>query len=339
MSAMPEAVEVDEREDFSSRLRNAGQGRYHHRHPFNLLMHAGRLSPDDLRLWVANRYYYQTRIPIKDALILAKAEDSRFRRVWIQRLLDHDGQPLASGAEPDTDDAGGLELWRRLGRGLGLSTEALESGSELLPAVRAACDDYVELVRSSDLVTAVAASLTEYFAGALMQARIEAWQRHYPFVAEEALLYFRERVTRAPADADFALGYVLEHARSEAQIQRCLEAFEHKCRILWQLLDAVYIARRLSSKPRLERRVSLCARSQPEPEQAGQAGVLLVPEQALQLNRTALDLLTQCSGGATLLEIVARLAQEYALSVEQVQLDIASFVGELERRRVLVFSA
>jgi pyrroloquinoline-quinone synthase len=335
---MPRAVD-DEPEDFKSRLRRAGQGRYHHRHPFNLLMHAGRLSADDLRLWVANRYYYQTRIPIKDALILAKAEDSRFRRVWIQRLLDHDGQPLASGVEPAATEAGGLELWRRLGRSLGLTPEALESGSELLPAVKRACDDYVELVRSADLVTAVAASLTEYFAGGLMQARIEAWQRHYPFVAEEALAYFRERVTRAPADADFALAYVVEHAKSEPQIRGCLDAFEHKCRILWQLLDAVYITRRLSCTPRLERRVSLVARSQPEPEQESPAGVLLVPEQALQLNRTALDLLTQCSGGATLGQIVARLADEYTLSVEQVQMDIASFVGELERRRMLVFSA
>jgi pyrroloquinoline-quinone synthase len=348
VSAMPRAVDADEPEDFATRLRNAGQGRYHHRHPFNLLMHAGRLSAEDLRLWVANRYYYQTRIPIKDALILSKAEDPGFRRVWLQRLIDHDGPPCSPDrgeASPSSSDgageasAGGLELWRRLGRALDLGPEALERGSELLPAVRAACDDYVELVRGSDLLTAVAASLTEYFAGGLMQARIEAWQRHYPFVAAEALAYFRERVTRAPVDADFALAYVIEHAKSEAQIRRCLDAFEQKCRILWQLLDAVYVARRLGHKPRLERRVSLVARSQPGPEQAEQAGVLLVPEQALQLNRTALELLTQCNGGATLGEIVLRLAQEHALPLERVQMDIASFVGELERRRVLAFSA
>jgi pyrroloquinoline-quinone synthase len=309
-------------------------------------MHAGKLSAEDLRLWVANRYYYQTRIPIKDALILAKAEDPGFRRVWIQRLLDHDGPPAPSRqseasehtGSADASGAGGLELWRRLGRALGASREELDAGTQLLPAVKRVCDEYVELVRSADLVTAVAASLTEYFAGGLMQARIEAWQRHYPFVAEEALAYFRERVTRAPEDADFALAYVERHAESEAQIQRCLEAFEHKCSILWRLLDAVYIARRLSRRPRLERRVSLCARSQPEPERESPAGVLLVPEQALQLNRTALELLKRCNGGATLQEIVGRLAEEYASPVDLVQMDIASFVGELERRRMLAFS-
>jgi pyrroloquinoline-quinone synthase len=333
VSAMPRPVDADEPVDFVTRLRRLGSGQYHHRHPFNLLMHAGKLSADDLRLWVANRYYYQTRIPIKDALILAKAEDGAFRRVWVQRLLDHDGAETDAGAR-----AGGLELWRRLGRALRLSEDELEAGTELLPAVKRACDEYVELVRSADLLTAVAASLTEYFAGGLMQARLEAWQRHYPFVAEEALAYFRERVTRAPEDADFALAYVAEHALGEAQIERCLGAFEHKCRILWQLLDAVYIARRLQHKPRLDRRVSLCTRSQPDVERTSPAGVLLVPEQALQLNRTALELLKRCNGGATLGEIVARLADEYALSIEQVQTDVASFVGELERRRMLTFS-
>src|SRR5688572_953287 len=153
-AVLPELSERSDVAGFLQRLERLAAHRYHHRHPFNLLMHAGRLSADDLRLWVANRYYYQTRIPIKDALILAKAEDSRFRRVWIQRLLDHDGPPLAAGESPASGDAGGLELWRRLGRALGLTPEALESGSELLPAVKRACDDYVELVRSADLVTA-----------------------------------------------------------------------------------------------------------------------------------------------------------------------------------------
>jgi pyrroloquinoline-quinone synthase len=337
VSALPRAADVSEPDDLLARLQQAGSGQYHHRHPFNLLMHAGRLTAGDLRLWVANRYYYQTRIPIKDALILAKAEDTAFRRVWIQRLLDHDGLPASLGG--DEAGGGGLELWRRLGRALELTPDALEAGTELLPAVKRACDEYVELVRQADLVTAVAASLTEYFAGGLMQARIEAWQQHYPFVAAEALAYFRERVRRAPEDADFALGYVREHATSELAIQRCLAAFEHKCRILWQLLDAVYIARRLPERPRLARRVSLCARSTPEPERQSPAGVLLVPEQALQLNRTALELLSRCDGDTTLAEIVTRLGDEYSLPKDLVQQDIASFVGELERRRVLTFSA
>lgn len=324
---------------FVERLRQVGSSRYHHRHPFNLLMHAGKLTAEDLRVWVANRYYYQTRIPIKDALILAKAEDPRFRRVWIQRLIDHDGPPdaRAHAARGDDDRPGGLERWRRLGRALGLEQQELEGGSELLPEVRRACDEYVELVRSSDLVTAVAASLTEYFAGGLMQARIEAWRRHYPFIPEEALGYFKERVTRAPADADFALDYVRRHAVTPREQERCLLAFERKCTILWRLLDAVYIERRLPLVPRLARRVSLCARSSSRPAEDSPAGVLLVPEQALELNSTALELLKRCNGGASLGQVVGTLAEEYGLALETVKVDVASFVGELERRRMLSF--
>ena len=100
---------------FQERLESLAESRYHHRHPFNQLMHAGRLDQGDLRLWVANRYYYQTRIPIKDALIVAKADDQSFRHLWMQRLLDHDGRgdPRVPGEAAPAP--GGLELWRRLG--------------------------------------------------------------------------------------------------------------------------------------------------------------------------------------------------------------------------------
>ena len=52
-----------------------------------------------------NRYYYQTRIPIKDAIILSKSDDPAFRRAWIRRIHDHDGERPVTG---------GLALWLRL---------------------------------------------------------------------------------------------------------------------------------------------------------------------------------------------------------------------------------
>ena len=132
---------------FIDRLRAEGSQRYHDRHPFNLRMHAGELSKDELRRWVTNRYYYQTRIPIKDALILAKSEDPAFRRLWIHRVHDHDG---------DGPDSGGLSLWLRLAQAVGLDREEVASCRSVLPGVRFACDSYVELVRESPLVVAVA---------------------------------------------------------------------------------------------------------------------------------------------------------------------------------------
>ncbi len=150
---------------FEERIRHQGLQRYHHEHPFHMLMHQGQLTPHQLQQWVLNRYYYQTRIPIKDALILSKSEDPEFRRLWAQRLHDQDGDEWA---------AGGLALWRRLAHAVGISDSTLqETPSLVLPGVRFACDAYVALVRDATLVEAVAASLTELFAPALLSTRID----------------------------------------------------------------------------------------------------------------------------------------------------------------------
>jgi pyrroloquinoline-quinone synthase len=344
VTSVPRQREQDEPAPltFLERLEALAERHYHHRHPFNALMHGGRLDRGDLRLWVANRYYYQTRIPIKDALIVAKAEDQAFRKIWVQRLLDHDGRgdprdPSTAGEAP-----AGLELWRRLGGALGLSESELASGEHLLPEVKAACDEYVEGVRAAELVTAVAYSLTEHFASRLMQLRIEAWLQHYSFVPESALDYFKERVSRARGDAEFALAFVCEHAGSQADQVRCLQAFRAKCGILWRLLDGVYLARRRPRVPRLEHRAglikvpSLLARD--EGGELGSPGVLMVPERALQLNRTAYDLLEHCDGSRSLGHICVELGERHGTSTATVERDVSSFVAELERRRILTFA-
>ena len=49
-----------------AKLRAVGERTYHDKHPFHVAMNAGQLSPEALRGWVANRFYYQCNIPIKD---------------------------------------------------------------------------------------------------------------------------------------------------------------------------------------------------------------------------------------------------------------------------------
>jgi pyrroloquinoline-quinone synthase len=193
-------------------------------------MHEGRLGREDLARWVTNRYYYQTRIPIKDALLLAKSEDCEFRRVWIQRIRDHDG---------DAQREGGLAGWWRLADAVGIPRASLLAHAEVLPGVRFACDAYVGLVRESSLVEGVASSLTEWFAPSLMRARVAALAEHYPWLPGDALDYFRERVPRAERDAVHALELVRREARTAELQQRCLQALVRKTEILWHLLDCV----------------------------------------------------------------------------------------------------
>jgi pyrroloquinoline-quinone synthase len=198
-------------EVFVERLRQEGRRRHHDNHPFHKRMHAGELSRAELQVWVANRYYYQTRIPVKDAIILSKSEDPAFRRMWVRRIADHDGV---------REGEGGIHQW--------------------LPGARFACDAYVALVRERSLVEAVAASLTGFFTPDVMARRVATWETHYPWVDQGVLAYFRERVPRARRDMEEALNFVLQSAVTRDLQERCISALITKCEILWSLLDAVH---------------------------------------------------------------------------------------------------
>jgi pyrroloquinoline-quinone synthase len=224
-SFLPEA-------QFVARFHAIGEERYHHKHPFHLLMHEGKLTRGQLQAWALNRYYYQSRIPIKDATILARSEDAEFRRAWRKRIFDHDGD----GTHP-----GGIEKWLRLVEATGLTRDQALRGDAILPAVRYAVDAYLELVRSATFLEAVASSLTELFSGKLIALRMDALRRYYPWLSG-GLDYFQGRLTQAPEDADFALAWVVKHARTREQQELALAALRAKCNILWAQLDALYFA-------------------------------------------------------------------------------------------------
>jgi len=215
---------------FVERLRAEGASRYHDKHPFNVRMHAGGLSKEELQRWVINRFYYQTRIPVKDALLLSKSDDPVFRRAWIRRIGDHDGTK---------EGEGGLAEWLLLSRAVGLDESVVRSCAQVLPGVRYACDSYVALVRDRTLLEAVASSLTEHFAPDIMRTRVAAWEKHYPWIDAAALAYFRSRVPRATRDAQEALAFVVEHAKTSEQQEACVRALVDKCRILWAMLDTI----------------------------------------------------------------------------------------------------
>ena len=221
-------------DEFAAWLRREGERRYHDQHPFLLRMHRGELTREQLQQWVQNRYYYQSRVPVKDAIILSKSEDPAFRRMWIQRIHDHDGERAGEG---------GLALWLRLAEGVGLDLDLVTGFGEVLPGVRFACDGYVQLVQRVSLVEAVASSLTESFAPDLMSRRIEAWEKHYPWVRPDVLEYFRTRVTRARRDSEQAIDFVRRNATSYDLQERCVAALIRKTEILWHILDCLQAAR------------------------------------------------------------------------------------------------
>jgi pyrroloquinoline-quinone synthase len=214
------------------RLRAIGEERYHHKHPFHQLMHEGRLTRGQLQAWALNRYYYQSMIPIKDSIILSRGSDPAFRRAWRKRVIDHDGE---------ANSAGGIERWLKLAEATGLNAEEVRAGSGILPATRFAVNEYLNIVRSRSLLEAVASSLTEMFSRDLISLRMEKLRHHYPWLAG-GLDYFEARLTQAPEDAQFAVNYVCEHAKTRAEQELAIQALRDKCDILWAQLDALYFA-------------------------------------------------------------------------------------------------
>jgi pyrroloquinoline-quinone synthase len=195
------------RAEFEAELRAKGV-HYHIHHPFHLAMNGGRCTRAQVQGWVLNRFYYQVRIPVKDAAIVANMPDREERRQWIRRILDHDG---ARGEE------GGIEAWLRLGEAVGLAREELTSLRHVLPGVRFAVDAYVTFARTAPWQEAVCASLTELFAPEIHKARLASWPEHYPWIEPKGYAYFRNRLAEARRDVEHGLRVTLEHFRTRAE--------------------------------------------------------------------------------------------------------------------------
>jgi pyrroloquinoline-quinone synthase len=220
-------------EEFKERLREQGRA-YHIHHPFNLMLNSGKASEEQIRGWVANRFYYQISIPIKDAAIIANCPDREVRRRWVQRILDHDGYTL-DGRTTE----GGIEAWLKLAEAVGLVRDNVESLTDVIPGVRYAVDAYVSFARRAPWQEAVCSSLTELFASAIHQQRLSSWPEHYPWIDHGGLQYFQSRVGLALRDVEQALEITLDYFSSAAQQKRALDILKFKLDVLWSMNDAM----------------------------------------------------------------------------------------------------
>ncbi|MDE2616177.1 MAG: pyrroloquinoline-quinone synthase PqqC [Burkholderiales bacterium] len=224
------------KEEFEEKLHARSSG-YHIHHPFHVMMAEGKLTKKQLQGWVANRFYYQISIPVKDAAILSNCEDREIRREWIQRILDHDGYNIGGVNEP-----GGIEAWIRLGEAVGLTRDDVTSLRHVAPASRFAVDAYVNFARRQPWQEAVASSLTELFAPHIHQQRIDTWPAQYPWVDATGLHYFKQRLTQARRDVAHGLRFTLDHfSQTRALQERALEILQFKLDVLWALADAIML--------------------------------------------------------------------------------------------------
>ncbi|WP_051385701.1 pyrroloquinoline-quinone synthase PqqC [Actinokineospora inagensis] len=216
-------------EEFLGRLR-ALEDRYWGSHPFHLRMHAGELSRDELRLWAANRWYYQSVLPRKDAAIVGNCPLPEVRRLWVERIRYHDGA---------VDGEGGREDWLRLCDALGLDRAEVLDERHVVPGVRFAVDAYVRFAQTRPWVIGVASGLTEMFSGHLMRRRVTDVLAHYRWIRPADLAYFTTRVDAVSGEGKEAVDLVVAHCRTRAEQDAAVAALAFKCDVLWSMLTAI----------------------------------------------------------------------------------------------------
>ncbi len=219
-------------DDLAAALR-AFSTSYYANHPFHQRMHEGKLTQRQLQGWVANRLAYQRAIPRKDAAILSNCPEPDIRRLWLQRIIDHDGTEPGSG---------GIEMWIRLGEALGVPRDEMDDERHVLPGVRFATEAYVTFCKTKPWIEAVASSLTELFAPDLMRRRIAAFPEHYPWVDASALDYFKSRLVQAPRDSQQGLHIVLTRCLTVQEQRKAFEALAFKLELLWLMIDTIHHA-------------------------------------------------------------------------------------------------
>ncbi|MET0258044.1 MAG: pyrroloquinoline-quinone synthase PqqC [Microvirga sp.] len=339
-------------DELEAALRDIGARRYHNLHPFHRLLHDGKLNKDQVRAWALNRYYYQAMIPVKDAAVLARMEDAQLRRIWRQRIVDHDG---------DAPGDGGIERWLKLAEGVGFSRDYVLSTRGILSATKFSVEAYVHFVREKPLLEAIASSLTEMFSPTIISERVAGMLKNYDFITKDTLAYFEKRLTQAPRDADFALDYVKQHATTPELQRKAMAALTFKCTVLWTQLDALYFAYVApgmvppdawqpgeglvaesaavaggksgpfvgTDVPRLPRGVRLRF------DDVREKHVLLAPERTFDLDDNAVAVLKLVDGKRSVGDIAGELAAIYAADRSLIEADIGVMLADLAQKRVL----
>lgn len=219
------------KDEFEKRLR-AKDKCYHIYHPFHIAMNGGKCTKEQIRGWVINRFYYQIMIPIKDSAVLSNMADKDHRRLWIQRILDHDGFE---------GDEGGIEAWIALAEAVGLTRDDVLSLKHVTPGVKFAVDAYVNFARRAPWEESVCSSLTELFAPTIHQKRLDSWPEHYPWIEENGYKYFRKRLSEARRDVEHGLRVTLEHFKTREEQEKALGILQFKLDVLWTMLDSIQV--------------------------------------------------------------------------------------------------
>lgn len=221
------------RQQFMQRLRRLGSSRYQDKHPFTEILNNGKLTKTQLQAYVLNWYYFEKMIPQKDAGIISNCPIPEVRKIWVARILRHDGYGDVEGA---------TEGWLKLCQAAGIDRNVF-TRARFLPGVRLAIDSYVQYAKSKTWLEGIATSLTQIFLPRLVERRINAFVKHYKeYVSPTGLEYFMSLQAQAKEGSRTALDIVLRYATTSEAQEMVTEALLYMDDVLWSILDAIYSA-------------------------------------------------------------------------------------------------
>ena len=191
------------------------------------MLNTGKASRKQVQQWVLNRYYYQSRIPMKDAAILSKCPELIVRREWVKRIHDHDGS--------------GLDAWLTLADAVGLDKDEVASCENVLPGFRFAVDAYVQYAKDADWKDGVCSSLTELYAPEIHKQRLKNWTVFYPWIEESGYEYFQKRLKEANRDVNWTLEFLEDQCTTVEDVDRIADIVKFKQDVLWSMMDSLWI--------------------------------------------------------------------------------------------------
>ncbi len=221
------------RQQFIQRLRRIGASRYQDKHPFTEILNEGKLTKTQLQAYILNWYYFEKMIPQKDAGIISNCPIPEVRRIWVSRILRHDGYGDVEGA---------TEGWLKLAQSAGIDRNTVMK-ARFLPGVRLAVDSYVQYARTKSWLEGIATSITQIFLPRLVERRVNAFVKHYEdHVSPKGLQYYMSLQTAAREGSKVALELVLRYAATRELQDMVTNAVLYMDDVLWSILDAIYSA-------------------------------------------------------------------------------------------------
>ena len=121
------------------------------------------------------------------------------------------------------------------------------------------------------------------------------------------------------------MAFVLDHALDRTDQEKCLEALNRKCEILWNLLDSVETA---CDCPR---RVSHAMMREAT---AGRPAVVVLPERAIELSGTGPAILDLCDGTHSGIKIAEIMSERHPTS-PSAEDDTHRFLESMKQLRVI----